>query len=213
MRAFVPVLIVMVLTACGSGGNVRQTLGLNKSAPDEFKVVSRPPLSVPPEFFLEPPRPGEPPRETQRAEDRAESLLLQDSDLELDLSGELGSELGSLDGFEMSSVPTATDPVLTSSVGSVGESRFLERIGADDADDEIRLKLIQDRQSTSEEEDTTQNAVQRWLGLDATDDSVVNPQGEAERIREKMDKEETISGEDAVIDDPKERSVIDQIFN
>ena len=89
----------------------------------------------------------------------------------------------------------------------------MERIGADDADDEIRLKLIQDRQSTSEEEDTTQNAVQRWLGLDATDDSVVNPQGEAERIREKMDKEETISGEDAVIDDPKERSVIDQIFN
>lgn len=38
------------LTACGGG----------KNSPDEFAVVNRPPLVVPPEADLKPPRPGEP---------------------------------------------------------------------------------------------------------------------------------------------------------
>ena len=38
---------------------MREQLGLNKSSPDEFKVVSRAPLSIPPEFNLRPPQPGQ----------------------------------------------------------------------------------------------------------------------------------------------------------
>lgn len=40
----------VTLTACGGG----------KNSPDEFSVVSRPPLVIPPESELKPPRPGEP---------------------------------------------------------------------------------------------------------------------------------------------------------
>jgi hypothetical protein len=36
----------------------RENLGLAKQAPDEFSVVTRAPLSVPPDFSLRPPRPG-----------------------------------------------------------------------------------------------------------------------------------------------------------
>src|SRR5207302_10374167 len=59
------------LSACDNGG-LRRSLGLDSRGPDEFRVVSRAPLDVPPDFGLRPPQPGasrpnEPPvRETAR---------------------------------------------------------------------------------------------------------------------------------------------------
>ena len=44
-------LIVAMLCACGM---TRKSLGLEKDAPDEMLVVSRAPLSIPPEFGLRP---------------------------------------------------------------------------------------------------------------------------------------------------------------
>ncbi len=38
----------------------RQTFGLDHAPPDEFTVVTQPPLSLPPDFNLRPPRPGAP---------------------------------------------------------------------------------------------------------------------------------------------------------
>jgi hypothetical protein len=46
-------------TSLGGCASVRQALGSEKLAPDEFRVVSKAPLVVPPEFNLRPPRPGE----------------------------------------------------------------------------------------------------------------------------------------------------------
>jgi len=47
---------VIALSACSQGA--RENLGLAKTAPDEFSVVTRAPLSVPPDYALRPPRPG-----------------------------------------------------------------------------------------------------------------------------------------------------------
>lgn len=46
------VALAFALGACGN------TTGLNKISPDEFSVVSKAPLVVPPDFNLRPPRPG-----------------------------------------------------------------------------------------------------------------------------------------------------------
>ena len=48
---------LFALTGCNSG--VRQALSVDKTTPDEFRVVTIAPLSVPPEYNLTPPRPGE----------------------------------------------------------------------------------------------------------------------------------------------------------
>jgi len=48
---------VLLMTACGE---VREDLGLGRNPPDEFAVVEHPPLSMPPDFGLRPPRPGAP---------------------------------------------------------------------------------------------------------------------------------------------------------
>ncbi len=44
------------LTGCGD--STRQLLGLDKNVPDEFKIINRAPLSLPPDFALRPPDPG-----------------------------------------------------------------------------------------------------------------------------------------------------------
>jgi hypothetical protein len=51
------ILACSALTACGG---VRESLGLGRTPPDEFAVVDRPPLSMPPDFGLRPPVPGAP---------------------------------------------------------------------------------------------------------------------------------------------------------
>ena len=48
-------LVALLGCAACSSGNVKETLGLNRHSPDEFRVLSRPPLSVPKEFYLYPP--------------------------------------------------------------------------------------------------------------------------------------------------------------
>lgn len=48
--------VLVTTSACTSG--VRQALGAEKTVPDEFRVLTIAPLSVPPEYNLRPPEPG-----------------------------------------------------------------------------------------------------------------------------------------------------------
>lgn len=49
-------LAALSLGACDS---LRQAVGIDKSVPDESKVTQTPPLSIPPDFALRPPQPGQ----------------------------------------------------------------------------------------------------------------------------------------------------------
>ncbi len=57
VRIGMVILCVMGLSACS--GDARRTLGLEQAPPDEFAVSPAVPLSVPPDFSLRPPNPGE----------------------------------------------------------------------------------------------------------------------------------------------------------
>jgi hypothetical protein len=58
LLASAAVLVAAVaVTGCSS---VRRAVGADKVTPDEFRVVTKAPLVVPPEYNLRPPRPGEP---------------------------------------------------------------------------------------------------------------------------------------------------------
>lgn len=62
----------LTLTACGE---MRESLGLGRNQPDEFAVVDRPPLSMPPEFGLRPPVPGTPRPQDVNMSQRANDVL------------------------------------------------------------------------------------------------------------------------------------------
>ncbi len=72
-RAFL-LLSLLPIAACGE---LRQDLGLGRSPPDEFAVMERAPLSMPPDFTLAPPRPGAPRLQEIDTTQRASSLLFE----------------------------------------------------------------------------------------------------------------------------------------
>jgi hypothetical protein len=51
-------LIGVTLIGLSACSGTKNTLGLTKSVPDEFVVVKRAPLSIPPDYTLRPPQPG-----------------------------------------------------------------------------------------------------------------------------------------------------------
>jgi hypothetical protein len=53
-------LVAATALSLGACGNVRQSLGMTRVTPDEFLTVSTAPLSLPPEYGLRPPQPGQP---------------------------------------------------------------------------------------------------------------------------------------------------------
>ena len=67
-RALPALALLLLLPACET---VSGMLGLNRSSPDEFAVVTEPPLTVPPDFQLRPPTPGAP--RPQQISPRAEA--------------------------------------------------------------------------------------------------------------------------------------------
>ena len=68
-------LALALATLAGCGGTVQESLGLGKRAPDEFQVVRRAPLVLPPDYNLRPPTPGAPPAQQQDTAAQAEAIL------------------------------------------------------------------------------------------------------------------------------------------
>lgn len=61
MTKAITVLAIVAAAAATTGcSTVQRALGAAKVAPDEFRVVTSAPLTLPPDYSLRPPRPGEP---------------------------------------------------------------------------------------------------------------------------------------------------------
>lgn len=174
-----------LLAACSSG-SVKDTLGLNRAAPDEFRVVSRPPLSVPPEFNLRPPAaPGEV-MNPQAADKQAESLLLGTP-----------RENGNVFTLQPGNADTAVVPVVAAPVGKspreTPESTFLERAGADAANPSIRQALEQDRATAMQPVEEEESWWETLSVLPPKKDPMVDAKKEAERIRQNKDEDKPIT--------------------
>ena len=66
---------VVGLLLVGCGGETAEILGKKKQAPDEFTVIRGVPLSMPPDFGLRPPRPGDDRAEAIATRNRARDTL------------------------------------------------------------------------------------------------------------------------------------------
>lgn len=120
----VPATVLAAIIAVGLGGcgQLRDALGQTKDAPDEFQVVARAPLALPPNYDLRPPQPGAPrPQEQSTTDAAAERILGRAVRSSASASGSPGA------------VPAA--PVI---VNSVGEARFRQQLGLDQAEPGIR---------------------------------------------------------------------------
>jgi hypothetical protein len=73
------------LAGCQSAG---KALGMSKVTPDEFRVVTKAPLVVPPDFALRPPAPGQPRPQELQPESAARTALLGAREAQVRSDGE-----------------------------------------------------------------------------------------------------------------------------
>lgn len=74
------------MAACSSVGSA---VGVGKNPPDEFAIITKAPLTVPPDYALRPPRPGETRPEPLSTSERTRQLLIGDSTSQPPSNGEL----------------------------------------------------------------------------------------------------------------------------
>lgn len=139
------------LTACS---NTKETLGLARSAPDEFAVVKRAPLEMPPDYSLRPPRPGAPrPQEQAMGEQAREAV------------------------FGGTSEARKAAP-------ASGESALLQQAGATQTDPNIRNVVDRETALMApEEKPVAERLLGIKLGKNKSDGNVIDPKKESARLK------------------------------
>lgn len=178
-------LLLGVLTACEAGG-VQETLGINREAPDEFVVVSRPPLSVPPEFDLKPPTPGAiSPHESTRH--RAKGAVLRNKKPD-----------------------TAVEGVSVSDASSSADAVFFGKLRVDDANPEIRQILGVD--ITKKPDTSGAKTLLEKLNASPTEQPVVDAKKETERLRKNKKEGKSVTEGETPTMEKQNKGILDAIF-
>lgn len=150
---------LLALTACEGA---KRELGLVKRAPDEFAVVKRAPLAMPPDYSLRPPRPGAP---------RPQEMV----------NGDQG---------RAAVFGTSGEEAYQSSGESGGESALLQAAGAAGAGPQIR-DIVDREAADAPARDKPVAEKLLGIGLGRKDEpaaSVVNAPEEAERLKKNAEE-------------------------
>jgi hypothetical protein len=88
MKRVATAAVVMISLGLVGCEGTRQALGMTKVVPDEFRVVTKAPLVVPPDYALRPPSPGEPRPQELQPESQARLALMGQREAEQRSDGE-----------------------------------------------------------------------------------------------------------------------------
>lgn len=160
----------LLLNGCSGA---KEQLGLERTVPDEFKVVKHAPLALPPGYNLRPPRPGAPRPQEQTPQELAEQTVL-------------GRDSGSAT-VEQSS----------------GENLLLQQARATRATSDIRRIVDQETlNQEGREKPVVQKLLGIGGGRDEIAATVVDAKAEAQRLRENAESGKPITeGESPSIED------------
>lgn len=166
--------------------DARKALGFEKAPPDEFQVVERAPLAMPPEFSLRPPAPGAVRPQEGNVRDQARAAL----------AGR-----------------TTATPVSTAG-RSQGDVALLKKAGAEQIQPEIRVLVNKETQSLAEADKSFTDKLVFWRKpegagfgeqLDATK--------EAQRIRENQALGRSVGDGDSPRIARRKKGMLEGIFD
>ena len=168
MRASLPVLLLVAAAGLGLSGcsATMNALGMGKHPPDEFVVVTHPPLQVPANFDLVPPQPGAPRPQEESAAQLAEAAVVG-----------TGAQAEGTDS-------ASSTQVLPAGPASAGEEAFLQNAGVAKADPKIRQLVDSEAQAESDAiKDDLYNKILFWQ-TQPPPGVVVDAKAEQQRLQE-----------------------------
>lgn len=184
--------LVLAVAGCGS---LKDDLGLQKKAPDEFAVLRHAPLSLPPDFNLRPPKPGEVGEGRAGQRDQARSLLVrerggaaaaQPAPQPVSYSfvagrAEQGLAPDAAALRQLASLPGAG--VMAGPRPGPGERALLGRLNATEVDPSIRQQVDEEAAVLAADDRNLVERMMFWRKLNPPG-VLVEPKGEAARIQE-----------------------------
>jgi hypothetical protein len=161
---FLPVTLAAVGAFVLGGCSAFENLGGGKKfSPDEFKIVSHSPLTMPPNAELRPPRPGEPrPQETTPSDQAKEALSPV-------MAGRVQARTGA-------------GPSAGATTGA-SEQALIAKAGAGGSDPNIRSQVNRDTRTLAEKDNTFIDSLIFWQDK-PTPGVVVDPEKEQQRLRD-----------------------------
>jgi hypothetical protein len=171
-----------LLVGCQS---IREAAGVTKTPPDEFAVVTKAPLVIPPDFNLRPPKPGAPPTNQSSPTDAAQAALAGDD--------------------------PATVAAALPNTYSASEKSLLANTGAATADHDIRTQLAADDRAMSTASNSFTDQLLFSSGPNPDKGHPLDADAEHDRIvAEKTDGHTPVQGLPASAKDPQEGATIDK---
>lgn len=177
---------VLLLGACEG---IKQDFGFGKSSPDEFRVVSRAPLSLPPDFSLRPPRPGIARPQEGTATQQARSAVFRATDGQ----------------------PRSLDEVIPEDGRSRGERALLMAAGADNVEPNIRQLLNSETNEINENDQDFIDNLVFWREQEIPG-VVVDAEAEAKRIRENAALGRSVSTGQTPTIERKKKALLEGLF-
>lgn len=162
MRTRLLTVVIAGLALSASGcSSLRGWMGADKVPPDEFRVVTRAPLSLPPDYGLVAPKPGAPrPQETDVRQSARQIVVDREGG-----RAAQKQEAAALQG---------RDP---------GEAAILRRAGIAEADPNIRATVNRESAKIAEADNTFVNSLMFWRDKEEPG-VIVDADKEARRLRE-----------------------------
>lgn len=183
--------IPVLLLALGLGGcsEARRAVGWDKAPPDEFKVLTRAPLAMPPDYGLRPPTPGAPRPQEGSTTDQARTAIT---------GGRPGTRPGS------APAPAAGRP-------SAAEVALLEKAGADRADPNIRATVDREARAVAEADRSFTDRLIFWREPEPPG-TVIDAEREQQRLRENQALGRPANSGDTPIVRRRQRGLLEGLF-
>lgn len=183
---------LLLLGVLGGCSQAQQALGFGKDPPDEFQVVSRAPLSMPPDYRLRPPQPGAPRPQESSPRELAQSSVFGGSGV---APGVVTAELGAGTGQP----------------GSSGELALLQNAGAVGVDPQIRQLVDRETARLAEEDQAFIDRLIFWRDPDPYGE-VVDPVAEQQRLQENAALGRPVTEGETPVIIRKKRALLEGIF-
>ena len=177
-----------VLMLAGCSGTVDQ-FSLTSTPPDEFKVTTRAPLAVPPDFNLRPPSPGEPRPQEGTATQQAKQVIFRASD-----------------GADLSFAEAMPDDGR-----SMGERALLAEADADKVEADIRQVVDWESQTLEDGDGYLYDVLVFWRD-DQPPGRIIDAEAEARRLQENAALGKPVTEGETPTIERKKKALFEGIF-